>query len=75
MADLRNIGAGRFAGASVAGLFLRHFVDEGIPWAHLDIAGPAWNNEGAFGEVPKQGTGFAVRSLAHLLAGWEPLPA
>jgi leucyl aminopeptidase len=74
VADLRNIGTGRFAGASVAGLFLRHFVDEGIPWAHLDIAGPAWNTESAFGEVPKQGTGFGVRTLAGLLAGWEPLP-
>ena len=75
VADLRNIGAGRYGGTSVAGLFLRHFVADGIPWAHLDIAGPAWNTEGPFGEIPKQGTGFAVRTLAHLLAEWEPLPA
>ncbi len=75
VADIRNIGGGRLAGASVAALFLRHFVADGIPWAHLDIAGPAWVTEAPAGEIPKQGTGFGVRLLADLLAGWEPLPA
>lgn len=75
IADLRNISGGRHAGASVAALFLRHFVGDGIAWAHLDIAGPSWITDSAQGEVPKLGTGFGVRLLADLLAGWEPLPA
>ena len=73
IADIRNIGGGRLAGASVAALFLAHFVDDGIPWAHLDIAGPSWITDGADGEVPKLGTGFGVRLLADLLERWEPL--
>ncbi len=73
IADIRNISGTRFGGASVAALFLRHFVADDIPWAHLDIAGPAWITEGAEGEIPKLGTGFGVRLLAELLAGWSPL--
>ena len=42
VADLKNIAQGRYGGALTAGLFLQEFVGEGIPWAHLDIAGPAW---------------------------------
>jgi leucyl aminopeptidase len=73
IADLRNISGGRYGGSSVAALFLREFVDEDIPWAHLDIAGPAWITEAPYGEVPKLGTGFAVRTLIDLLVGWTPL--
>ena len=43
VADLKNIGKPRQAGTITAGLFLREFVGEGIPWAHLDIAGTAWS--------------------------------
>jgi len=75
VADIRNISGGRYAGASVAALFLRHFVADDIPWAHLDIAGPSWITDSAVGEVPKGGTGFGVRLLAGLLAGWAPLPS
>ena len=50
----------------VAGLFLREFVGEGIKWAHLDIAGPSFNEKGAFGDTPKGGTGAAVRTLVKL---------
>ena len=39
---------------------------EGIPWAHLDIAGPAFNEQGADGYTPKGGTGFGVRTLVRL---------
>ncbi len=74
VADLRNIGNGRLGGASVAALFLRHFVADDVPWAHLDIAGPAWITEAPYGEVPKLGTGFAVRTLIDLLTTWTPLP-
>lgn len=73
VADIKNISNGRYGGASVAALFLQHFVGDGVPWAHLDIAGPSWITDGAQGEVPKGGTGFGVRLLAELLAGWSPL--
>jgi leucyl aminopeptidase len=66
VADLRNIGTGRYGGALIAGLFLEAFVDEKIPWVHLDIAGPAFRTE-IDGELPKGGTGFGVRTLARLL--------
>ncbi len=51
---------------SSRGLFLREFVGEGITWAHLDIAGPAFNEGGPFGYTPKGGTGSAVRTLVRL---------
>jgi len=73
VADLRNISGGRYGGAPVAALFLAEFVDDDIPWAHLDIAGPAWITESPYGEVPKLGTGFAVRTLIDLLVDWQPL--
>ena len=65
VADLKNIG-GPHGGALTAGLFLREFVGEGIPWVHLDIAGPAFNEAGEDGEIPKGGTGFGVRTLIEL---------
>jgi leucyl aminopeptidase len=70
VADLRNVGAGRFGGALVAGLFLQEFVSNGIPWAHLDIAGPAWS-DGPDGILPKGGTGFGVRLLLDFLEHWK----
>ncbi|MBO1750613.1 leucyl aminopeptidase [Actinotalea sp. BY-33] len=65
VADLANIGD-RMGGMLVAGLFLREFVGE-TPWAHLDIAGPAFNDGGAHGYTPVGGTGVAVRTLLQLL--------
>ncbi|MEU6540306.1 leucyl aminopeptidase [Streptomyces sp. NPDC047000] len=64
-ADISNMGE-RMGGGLVAGLFLREFVGEGITWAHLDIAGPAFNEAGPFGYTPKGGTGSAVRTLVRL---------
>ncbi|MEW2806524.1 leucyl aminopeptidase [Streptomyces massasporeus] len=64
-ADIANMGE-RMGGGLVAGLFLREFVGEGITWAHLDIAGPAFNEGGPFGYTPKGGTGTAVRTLVRL---------
>jgi leucyl aminopeptidase len=66
VADLRNVSAGRYGGALTAGLFLREFVGEGIPWAHLDIAGPSDSSE-VDGEIVKGGTGFGVRTLVELV--------
>ncbi len=70
IADIRNIGKGRYGGALTAALFLEEFVAEGIPWAHIDMAGPAFTDE-ADGEVPKGGTGYGVRLLARLFADWK----
>jgi leucyl aminopeptidase len=41
--------------------------EEKVPWAHLDIAGPAYNGQAAHGYTPKGGTGVMVRTLVHLL--------
>ncbi|WP_338898694.1 leucyl aminopeptidase [Streptomyces sp. TG1A-60] len=65
IADIANMGE-RYGGGLVAGLFLKEFVGEGITWAHLDIAGPAFNEGGPFGYTPKGGTGTAVRTLVRL---------
>jgi leucyl aminopeptidase len=70
VADIKNVGAGRWGGALIAGLFLRRFVPEGTPWAHLDIAGPADATEDG-SESPKGGTGFGVRTLLRLLADFR----
>lgn len=64
IADMRNTGD-RLGGAITAALFLQRFVQD-VPWAHLDIAGPAWaNHETAVRH--KGGTGAAVCSLMELL--------
>ncbi|WP_017238883.1 leucyl aminopeptidase [Streptomyces sp. SS] len=64
-ADMANMGV-RMGGGLVAGLFLQEFVGEGIPWAHLDIAGPAFHEGAPYGYTPKGGTGSAVRTLVKL---------
>jgi leucyl aminopeptidase len=69
VADIKNVGTGRYGGALVAGLFLKEFVADGIPWAHLDIAGPADSTEND-AEIRKGGTGFGVRTLLRLLESY-----
>ncbi len=64
VADMKNIG-GPHGGALTAGLVLREFVADGIAWAHLDIAGPAWSDDDD-GETSAGGTGFGVRTLVAL---------
>ena len=63
VADIKNVGP-REGGALTAGLFLQEFVD-GVPWVHLDIAGPAFIGSDD-GYLPKGGTGFGVRTLIEL---------
>jgi leucyl aminopeptidase len=65
VADLNNLGQGDEAGATMGGLFLREFV-AGIPWAHLDIAGPFWQDEDRY-HLSRHGTGVAVRTLLRWL--------
>ena len=60
LADIKNIGD-RYGGAITAALFLAEFTNE-LPWAHLDIAGPA-RAEGDDGYIAKGGTGFSVATL------------
>jgi leucyl aminopeptidase len=64
-ADLRNSGE-RWGGASIAALFLAEFVPPGLPWAHLDIAGPAFL-ERDVPETTAGGTGAGVRTLLRWL--------
>jgi leucyl aminopeptidase len=66
VADMKNIG-GSHGGAITAALILQEFVGD-VPWAHLDIAGPAFaESDNAI--CPKGGTGFGVRTLLRFLSG------
>ncbi len=62
IADLLQHDWIRWGGGLYAGAFLQEFTD-GLPWAHLDIAGPSFNNGKAYGHVTPGGTGFAVGTL------------
>ncbi|MGH3408285.1 MAG: leucyl aminopeptidase [Streptosporangiaceae bacterium] len=66
VADLANITPDRNGGMLVGGLFLREFIPDGVRWAHVDIAGPAFNEAEAYGYTPKGGTGAAVRMLVQV---------
>lgn len=66
IADMQNIGQTPAAGSITAAQFLQRFVN-GVPWAHLDIAGMAWSKEGK-PTRPKGGTGYGVRLLNRLVA-------
>jgi leucyl aminopeptidase len=67
VADLANVTGQRFAGMLVAGVFLREFVADGVAWAHIDVAGPAYNTGGAWGYNPKGGTGVPTRTMFAVL--------
>ena len=67
----RKHSAEREGGTLFAAAFLREYVGRGgddrpIPWGHLDIAGPAYHDKGAYGYTVKGGTGYAVRTLVSL---------
>ena len=66
VADLTNVAPDRNGGMLVAGLFLREFVPPGARWAHLDIAGPSYNDGSPHGYTPKGGTGAATRALVQI---------
>lgn len=67
VADLRNIGKVREAGASTASIFLKHFVQNDIPWAHLDIAGCGWY-DGPRDFIGCRGaSGVPIRTLAQFV--------
>jgi len=67
--DLDNAPEGRKAGTIVGGAFLSNFVGE-TPWAHLDIAGSAWDLGRAY--APKGAAGYGVRLLVELARSYAP---
>ena len=66
IADMKNVGP-REAGSITAAQFLKRFVDEGVAWAHLDIAGMAWSDK-ARPTYDKGATGYGVRLLDQYIA-------
>ena len=68
VADIKNVAPGPGASAIIAGLFLAEFAT-GRPWAHLDIAGPAWADADD-GWICRGATGWATRTLIELLSSW-----
>ena len=68
VADIANVTADRHGGMLVGGLFLKEFVPDGVRWAHVDIAGPAYNEGEPYGYTPRGGTGAAVRMLVQVAA-------
>lgn len=71
VADLRNIATNRYGGALTAGLFVQEFVNADMPWAHLDIAGPAFAERPLSSYLGKGGTGFGVKTLVEWLKAIE----
>jgi leucyl aminopeptidase len=66
IADMQNVGP-REGGAITAAQFIKRFIDDGVAWAHLDIAGKAWANKpGTY--YDKGATGFGVRLLDQYIA-------
>jgi leucyl aminopeptidase len=66
IADMKNIG-GANSGAITAAQFLQRFVEQNTPWAHLDIAGVAWQDGEQKPTIPSWGTGWGVRLLNRLV--------
>lgn len=66
-ADMKNISGGRDAGSAIGAHFLKRFIQDGVKWAHLDIAGVAWSNKERTG-VPKGASSFGVRLLDRFVA-------
>lgn len=68
IADIRNTHNARTGGMLFAGLYLSRFVPEDVEWAHVDIAGPAWNGGAPYGYTPKRATGAPVRTIVETLS-------
>lgn len=67
IADMRNVGGGREAGSITAAQFLQRYIEKGVKWAHLDIAGMVWSDK----DTPiwaKGATGYGVRLLDRYIA-------
>ncbi|MBB3731995.1 leucyl aminopeptidase [Nonomuraea dietziae] len=66
IADIANLQPERWGSMLAAGIFLKEFVPEGRRWAHIDMAGPAFNKGEPHGYTPKGGTGAITRTLIGL---------
>ncbi len=66
IADMKNIGGGN-SGSITAAQFLLRFIEKDTPWAHLDIAGVAWQDGEQKPTIPSWGTGWGVRLLNRLM--------
>jgi leucyl aminopeptidase len=69
MADLRNLSKFKkgYASPIIGAAFIKEFIGE-TPWAHIDIAGTAYNEGQCKGDLPQYGTGFGVRLMMHYLS-------
>jgi leucyl aminopeptidase len=69
VADISQVNAGmdRSGHMLQGGVFLSEFVPDGLPWAHIDIAGPAYHAGEPFGYVTRGGTGVPLRTLTALI--------
>jgi leucyl aminopeptidase len=69
VADITQVNAGMDRAGSMlqGGAFLSEFVPAGLPWAHIDVAGPAYHSGEPVGYWSKGGTGVPVRTLVALI--------
>ena len=67
LADIANVSGDRAGGMLTAAHYLREFVPEGLTWAHLDVAGPAFNAGKPYGYTTTGGTGVPVRTILAVL--------
>lgn len=67
VADLKHVSGSRAAGMAVGGQFLSEFVPAGLPWAHIDVAGPAGFNSSPYGYIGKGASGVPARALVAAL--------
>jgi leucyl aminopeptidase len=69
VADITQISNGMDRGGHMlqGGIFLREFIEAGLPWVHIDVAGPAYNSGEPTGYLSKGGTGVPVRLLIELV--------
>jgi len=70
VADLSNSGKTGYGGASTAAAFLKNFVEKGVKWAHIDIAGPAHSKK-SWDQFPMGGTGFGVQTLTKFISEFK----
>jgi leucyl aminopeptidase len=71
IADMKNVqrsGGGAGAGSITAAQFLGRFVEDGVNWAHIDIAGTAWKGDTGDAREPSWASGYGVRLLNRLVA-------
>lgn len=69
IADVKNSGVTNAPGASAGAHFIGYFIDQSLPWAHLDIAGVDWLKTSR-PLTPKGASGFGVRLLDQLARDW-----